>query len=166
MDYEWITFPQNTYELHDKNTNEKLFQPHLLNSLINNLLSQGMYFPFFSNAENKVFLGRHRFYGLMQQNDKINKKFLVIKECKNYSINKILTYKIFNKQFLYKTYAKPIDAIRHGLYLLSDFLGRHLTESNNYHSDYFFPNPIFQTEKAFHDFITNPWEDYEKNIMN
>lgn len=167
MTYEWLTFPQYKYSLFEnsvENCDDLLFHKvSLRENLVNNLLDQGMYFPFLCNKINKIFLGRHRFYGLSQTNQIISQPFLFIKISSLQQFKeKTLSYEIVPPRGMCQKYDLPEEAIKTGLFSISEFLGRQLYESNNYHSEYFIPNPIFQTEKAFHNFITNSWQTYER----
>lgn len=183
-EYKWINLLENKFEcpiqvdpsmfinlnnsfLDEANNNKKL--------LGLNILENGMYFPFISLKDKEkgniqCLFGKHRLYSLLLNSTKLNnKKFLFLKTPylnmyefneKDYLICKIKCPYIKRGQINYKDTKNHIELINYFL-SFSDSLPNHIY----LYRDKIKPNPIFNNEKLFKEFIENPFNISLKRIQ-
>lgn len=173
--YQWIENsnleyfkPQENILAELKKPNKKDAYNKYLNSFYKNpktlgedIFQNGMFFPFYNDKANKIIgYGQHRATSLylLSQEEKI-KQFLIISiNSIDYQITAPIPFFILNKNNLYLLKSQKHKEIITNFFIISDYLP---TFIQNY-PDIIKPNSIFQTPKAFENFIKSPWEKYEQ----
>lgn len=142
------------------------------------ILEKGNYFPFFilednEKKEKQILLGKHRLYSLLSnKNEIIDKKFLFIKfpyltikdiATNQQQQNKYIQSFTFDKgynNFVIKYYNEMGIFFRNFLYISDN-----LPNLIYFYKDNILPNPIFNDEKLFEEFINSPFDENNLKII-
>ena len=146
----------NKYLIEYKNNTSKLAE---------DIIKNGMFFPFFGTSfkeKYRVILGNHRLYSLLkyQKEKRIDKQFLFLSIPRNNEEN------IFNdSSFLYKFLSKEeykIIKVKPKNYSeiipIMDIFGGQISNLLFEEKEIICPSKILNDEKAFINFINNPFE--------
>lgn len=181
--YEWfkidqdnIIFPRDLENLFESDTSNQFLRESLNDhkKLGRDVLSQGMYFPFFFWRKEEKFdykkiirLGSHRLYSLTLIPEECqNKEFLALyfpmdwslgyrKAYMNYTTKEDLPCYLFN-QSRFQLYEQPNSRDFYNIeYFI--YFSEQIAPGMFYHKEYISPNLIWNDKKAFEKFINNPF---------
>lgn len=175
--------------LTDINQIESNSNPFFLNmqqdctSLAKDIIDNGLYFPFYYellfSGEKRLYLGKHRLYSLLQ-NKNYSNEFLFI-NVKPLSPEKMTPEVIFQEKYrlsekipcyylskdpgrIFVTEEDYLYFIRQSFIKISDRIAPSIAKYRNC----ILPNPIFNDERMFKDFISKPFpiiDRFEKIII-
>lgn len=138
-------------------SNPFILECNKLSDLAIDILNNGIYFPFVSYKNKKIFLGQHRAAALNQIK---TQQFFLNLTLNSFNNNLNIVECFILDKINYQTESRLLKG-KDVLIKFFDFCDNTPFYLHQYRN-FIKPNPIFQTKENFENFIKSPWEKYEQ----